>query len=60
MKRRGDVPGQKFFDAVDWMLGDRCQDRAQIELRIEAVQFGCSDEAVHGGSTLSAAIGAGE
>ena len=58
-ERGGDVPGQEFFDAVDWMLGDACQDRAQVERRIESIQLGCSDERVKRRSPLTAGITAG-
>ena len=34
MERGGDVPGQEFFDAADWMLSDRCLDSAQVEVRV--------------------------
>ena len=60
LERGGDVPGQEFFDSVDWVLGDRCQDRAQIEGGIEAVQLGCSDERVERCSALAAGISSHE
>jgi hypothetical protein len=34
------------------MVGDLGQDGAKVELRIEAVQLGRSDQAVHGGGTV--------
>ena len=60
LERGGDVPGQEFFDAVDRMLGDRCQDRAQVEGRIESVQLGCSDKAIKRRGTLAAGISSHE
>ena len=60
LERGGDVPGQEFFDSVDWMLGDRCQDRAQVEGGIEAVQLGCSDKAIERCSALAAGISSHE
>ena len=60
LERGGDVPGQEFFDSVDWMLGDGCQDRTQIEGWIEAVQLGCPDEAIERCGPLSAGIGSHE
>jgi len=56
----GEVPGQEFFDAADGMVSDLGQHGAEIVLRIEAVQLGRSDQAVHGGGTHSSAIGASE
>jgi ABC-type lipoprotein release transport system permease subunit len=57
VERGGDVPGQEFFDAVDRMFSDRCQDRSQVEGRIESVRLGCSDERVERCSSL--ALGGG-
>jgi hypothetical protein len=34
------VPGQKFADAIDRMIGDAGQNVAQISLRVEAIHFG--------------------
>jgi len=45
---------------VDRVLGDPGQDVGQPGLRIHVVHFGRDDDAVHGGSALSAAVGAGE
>ena len=39
------------------MVGDLGQDGAEIESGVEAIQFCRSDQAVHGGGTLSAAVG---
>jgi hypothetical protein len=50
----GDVPGQEFFDSIDRIFGDRCQDRAQVEGRIESVQLGCSDKAIERRGALAA------
>ena len=60
LERGGDVPGQEFFDSVDWMLGDGCQDRTQVEGGIEAVQLGCSDKAIERCSALAAGISSHE
>jgi hypothetical protein len=38
------------------MTGDLCEDLAQIGFRIEAVQFGCADQAVDRGGALPARI----
>src|SRR5579863_8173160 len=42
------------------MVGDRCQNRAQIERRIEPIQLGCSDEAVERCSSLVAGVSSHE
>ena len=35
-----EVPGEQVCDAVDWMCGDLGEHRAEVELRIEAVELG--------------------
>ena len=40
------VPGQQFVDAIDRMVGDSCEDVAQIGLRVASVHFGGLDESV--------------
>ena len=42
------------------MIGDPRQDGAKVEFRIESVELGRSDQAVHGGGTLAAAVGSGK
>jgi hypothetical protein len=42
------------------VLGDASQNVGQPRLRIDVVHFCGDDDAVHGGSALSAAVGAGE
>ena len=54
------IPGQQLINAVNWMIGNAHQDVAQICFRVESVQFGRADQAVHGCSTFSASIGARE
>jgi len=39
LKRGGEVPGEQFLDTTDGMVGDLGQHCAEVELRIEAVQF---------------------
>jgi len=56
----GDVPRQQFLDAVDWMPGDRRQNCAQIERRIESIQLGCPDEAVEQCCSLAAGVSSHE
>jgi len=58
--KRSPVPGQEFVEPVDRVLGDTGQDVGQPGLRIDVVQFGRDDDAVHDGGALSAAIGARE
>jgi hypothetical protein len=55
-----DIPGEKFLDAIDGMIGDARQDVAQVTFRVESVKFCSSDQAVHRSRTLSAIIRAGE
>lgn len=38
--------GQELSDPVDRVLGDVFEHVAQIRVRIEAVEFGCADQAV--------------
>lgn len=38
------------------MVGDAAQHIAEICFRVEAIQLGCFDEAVEGGSAICAAI----
>ena len=61
MRHEGRVENRAIYvaigiHAVDRMLGDHCQDCAQVEGRIEFIQLGCSDEAVQRCSTLAAGI----
>jgi len=39
LEGRGEIPGQEFVDPADGVVGDLRQDRAEIEFRIEPVQF---------------------
>ena len=54
------VPGQQLVDSAGRMLGDAGEHVGEPGLRIDVVQLGGDDQAVHGGGTLAAAIGAGE
>ena len=38
LERIGQVSGQQLADAVDGVIGDLSQHRAQVELRIEVVE----------------------
>ena len=58
LEGQGKIPGQEFLDAADRMIGDLGQHRAEIELRVKAVQFCRSNQAVHRGGTFATAIGA--
>ena len=55
-----EVPGQEFFDAVDWMIGDAGQHVAEVGFGIKSVQVRGADQAVNCGGALAAGIGAGE
>ena len=39
LERCGEVPGQQFLDAADGVIGDLGQDGAEIEFRVESVEF---------------------
>jgi len=54
------VPRQQFVDPVNGMFGGPGQDIAQPGLRVDVVQFGGGDQAVHRRGLLSAAVGTGE
>lgn len=42
------------------MLGDSRQHLTQIAFRLDAVEFGASDQAIHGGGAFASRLGAGE
>ena len=52
----GESPGQKLMDASDGMIGYGFEDLAQIEFRIDAVQFGRAEQGVDGRRTFSTGI----
>jgi hypothetical protein len=54
---RGELPGQKFVDAVDWVIGDLLEHAAETELWIQPVDLGRSQLRVDGGSAVTAGIG---
>lgn len=56
----GKVPGQEFANAIDGMLGDTREHRAQIEGRIKPIQLGSADQSIEGGGTHTSRIGAEE
>ena len=39
LEGRDEIPGEQFVDAVDGVVSDLRQDRAEIEFRIESVQL---------------------
>jgi hypothetical protein len=52
----GESPGQKLMDASDGMIGYGFEDLAQIEFRIDAVQFGRAEQSVDRSRTFSTGI----
>ena len=54
------IPRQQFVEFLDGMFGDAGQDVGEPGLRIDVVDLGGDDQAVHGGGALAAAIGAAE
>jgi hypothetical protein len=55
-----DVPGQEFRYAVDRVIGDAAQDVAEVGLRVQAVQFGRTYQAVDRSGALTARVRPGE
>ena len=55
LQRGREVPGQELLYAADWVVGNLGQHGAEVEFRVEAVQFCRSDEAIDGGGPLAAA-----
>ena len=56
LQLRGEIPRQQFLDTVHRMIGDALQDVAQIEFRIETVEFGRAEQAVNGRGAFAAGI----
>jgi hypothetical protein len=54
------IPWQEVCDAIDRVVCDTPEDIAQVGFWIDAVELGGFDKRVHGGCSLTAAIGAGE
>ena len=52
----GPVPRQEFCDAVNRMICDAGEDRADVGLGIDAVELGGLDEGVDDGSPFAAGI----
>src|SRR5579863_1693681 len=56
-ERCGHVPWQQILDLADGIVSDLCQHGSQIELRIEPVELGRTDQGVHGCGTLATVVG---
>ena len=54
------VPGQQLVQVGGRMIGNAAQYVGKPGLRIDAVEFCCSNEGVYRGSALTASVGAGE
>lgn len=54
------IPGQQILDLADRMVGDACEHRTEVELRIESVELGATDQGVHGSGTFAAAVRTGK
>ena len=52
-----EAPGQKLVDSVDGTIGDALEHMAQVEFRIDALQFGGAEQTVDRSRTLSIGIG---
>ena len=55
-----DVPGQQFVDAVGLVIRNVREHEFQVGAWIDVVQFARADQAIHGGSSLTTAVGARE
>ena len=53
------VPRQQLGD-FPAVIGDAGQDLGEVELPVEAVEFGGLDQRVHGGGAVAADVGTGE
>jgi hypothetical protein len=42
--RNTEIPGQQLINAVDRVIGNPLQHLAQVEFRIDSVEFGCSEQ----------------
>jgi hypothetical protein len=54
------MPGQKFMDARDGHVGQPGEDIGKPGLWVDVVHFGRDDEGIHGGRSLTAALGTRE
>lgn len=52
----GNDPRYEFVDAVDRVVGDACEDVAQIRLRIDAIEFCGANQTVNCGSTFTTRV----
>lgn len=53
----GHVPGQQFFNAIDFMICDMGQDVFEVGTRIDPVELARSDQTVRRGSPLAPTVG---
>ena len=51
-----EVPGQQLLDAVDGVIGDLFEYAAEVDLRIEPVKLGCSEQRIDRGCADAAGI----
>jgi len=52
----GDIPGQEFFDPVDRMFREPCQNGTEIERGVDSGRFHRSELAAFGGSISKSAL----
>jgi hypothetical protein len=55
-----DSPGQQLRNAIDRMVSDAPNDATQVGFRIDAIEFGRTDQAVNRSSALTARIRTGK
>jgi hypothetical protein len=52
----GHVPGQQIGDTADGVIGDLFEYAAEVDLRIEPVELGCSEQRIDRGCADAAGI----
>ena len=53
---QGEVPGQQVVDPADGVVCDAFRDVVEVDLRVEAVEFGGAEQRVHGCGAFSSRV----
>jgi hypothetical protein len=56
LERVGQIPGQQIGDTADGVIGDLFEYAAEVDLRIEPVKLGCSEQRIDRGCADAAGI----
>ena len=56
MQKRGNIPGQQFFDTIDGMIRDVRKHMTKVGLWIKSIELGRADQAVDHRGALPTAI----